>query len=673
MTNPSANGPLNPPKPPTGIAPIPAVPVASAPQGAESADSYVEHIDAVTPIVQPDIDPAVLAADAAAAERHSHRRRMSPEHIRRIKRRKRRRRILIGILVFVVVLVALAGWFVVSALKAKTEVEAAVAQASGIQSQVMGGDTAAAKASIEQFGQHIDATYAQTKSPVWALASLVPRYGSDVKAVRQTVEILEDVSNNALPKLANSVDGLNLSQIGIRDGAVDLGSMASVADELTAANKVLGDANVKFRNVSGTTIPQLTDALASAKSKFDELASTVDLGTRVANLMPAMFDLGPGNAPNDGKVRTYLVIAQNNAELRATGGIFGSWGVLTVDGGKLTMGAFSPAQVPPVPGSPVVQLTPEEKSLFTEKMASYQQDPDFTPDFSRAAEIAAAMWKNLNNQSVDGVISIDPVFLQSLLNVTGPVTLADGSQLNGQNTVQTLLHDTYFTKLSGRAQDAFFSSAATSIFNHLITSAGGNNAALVKAVQSAVSNRHVYLWTAHEDEQQQIDGTAISGTLLTNPSKPQTGVYFNDGTMGKMDWYLKREVSYEYDRTYPTGAKQYTVHIKLTNTADPNKVKSFPSLVVGHDEQDVDRHGEIETVMYTYAPAGGRLVDWQFTGAGSGDGNYDSISVHNELTVGVKSVTLQPGESFEATIHMVTSSSIASTTDMTLRQTPTLP
>ena len=35
-----------------------------------------------------------------------------------------------------------------------------------------------------------------------------------------------------------------------------------------------------------------------------------------------------------GKARTYLVLAQNNAELRATGGIPASWGTLTVDKGK---------------------------------------------------------------------------------------------------------------------------------------------------------------------------------------------------------------------------------------------------------------------------------------------------------------------------------------------------
>ena len=631
----------------------------------------------IAPIVQPRVDPAAIAADKAAAEHHRRRRRMSAEHIRRIKRRKRIRRILIGVLIIVLAIAAVAGWFVSSALKAKGEVEAAVAQAGNIQSQVLGGDVEAAKASISALSDHIDATYQQTKSPVWAMATVIPKYGSDVKAVREVMSILEDVSNNALPKLSKSVEGLDLTRIGIKDGAVDLGNMASIATDLTAANKSIADANVKLRNVGGTNIPQLTEALDTAKAKFADLSSLVDLGARTANLMPAMFDLSPTGA-NDSDGRNYLVLVQNNAELRATGGIFGSWGVLNVRDGKLSMGAFQPAKKLPN-GTPGVTLTAEEKSLFTGKMVIYQQDPDFTPDFPRAAQISAAMWKALDaqdtggeGQNVDGVISIDPVFLQHLLAVTGPVTLQDGTQLDGQNTAQTLLNSTYMRITDGDAQNAFFSAAATRVFNHMITTAGGNNAGLVKAVQDSVKNGHIYLWSAHEDEQKQVEGTAISGELVTNPADPVTGVYFNDGTMGKMDWYLKREVTAEYDKMYPTGAKQYTVHIKLTNTADPSSAANLPELIRGYEEGDSKkpRHGEIVTAAYVYAPAGGRLVDWQLTGAGAGNGDFDAVTVHNELTVGVKHITLQPGETFEATVHVMTSPLVEPEREMILRQTP---
>ena len=675
-SNPNSDEPGNPgqstpPAPPAS--PLP--PVRPAPPQSETPkpEPFVD----VAPIVQPRVDPAAIAADKAAAEHHRRRRRMSAEHIRRIKRRKRIRRILIGVLIVVLAIAGVVGWFVSSALKAKGEVEAAVAQAGNIQSQVLGGDTEAAKASIFALSSHIDATYQQTKSPVWAMATVIPKYGSDVKAVREVMSILEDVSNNALPKLSKSVEGLDLTRIGIRDGAVDLGDMASIATDLTAANKSIADANVKLHNVGGTNIPQLTEALDTAKAKFADLSSLVDLGARTANLMPAMFDLSPTGA-NDSDGRNYLVLVQNNAELRATGGIFGSWGVLNVRDGKLSMGAFQPAKKLPN-GTPGITLTAEEKSLFTDKMVIYQQDPDFTPDFPRAAQISAAMWKALDaqdkNQSpnIDGVIAVDPIFLQELLNAVGPVVLSDGAQLTGHNTVKTLLNDTYLRITDPKGQNAFFFSAAASIFNHLISAVKNDNSAqIVAAVQNAVNKGHIYLWSAHEDEQKQVEGTAISGELVTNPADPVTGVYFNDGTMGKMDWYLKREVTAEYDKTYPTGAKQYTVRIRLTNTADPSSAANLPELIRGYEDGDHSkpRHGEIVTAAYVYAPAGGRLVDWQLTGAGAGNGDFDAVTVHNELTVGVKHITLQPGETFEATVHVMTSPLVEPEREMILRQTP---
>ena len=183
-------------------------------------------------VIQPYVDPEVLAEDARAAERRKHRRRMSHEHIRRIKRKKRIRMVLIVIGALLLTIAALAAWLGLSALKAKNEVEAAIQAASRIQSQVQAGDTDKAQASIEAFSQHIDATYAQTKQPVWKLATLVPYYGSDVKAARDMVHILEDVSNNALPKLAKAARALDFNSIGIKDGTIQLGNMASVAQDL---------------------------------------------------------------------------------------------------------------------------------------------------------------------------------------------------------------------------------------------------------------------------------------------------------------------------------------------------------------------------------------------------------------------------------------------------------
>lgn len=615
-----------------------------------------------SPVIQPTVDSEVLAENARQAERRKHRRRMSHEHIRRIKRKKRIRMMLIVIGALLLTIAALAAWLGLSALKAKNEVEAAIQAASRIQSQVQAGDTDKAQASIEAFSQHIDATYAQTKQPVWKLATLVPYYGSDVKAARDMVHILEDVSNNALPKLAKAAQALDFNSIGIKDGTIQLGDMASVAQDLAAANGVVADASVDMGKIGDTHIPQITEAVQQGRSKFKELASLTDAASRLADVLPKMFDLDSSEGSSSGP-RTYLVLAQNNAELRATGGIPTAWATLTIDAGKISMSTFGD---PPRNGlfsqdEAASVLTAEERNLFSTKMATDYPDINFTPDFPRVADIARQIWHRAGHDGVDGVISVDPVFLQRLLKVAGPVTLSDGTVMSGDNAEQRILNQIYIDTDTQAEQTDFFTMAASEIFTHVLKNVDGKNQQLVQTFQKSVSDGHLYVWSAHEGEQQRISGTTIAGELQSNPAHSVTGVYFNDATMGKMDWYLKREVTSTYDKTYPSGAKQYTIHIKLTNTADAAKVNAAPDLLRGYDHNGNPRTGEIETVLYVYAPDEGRIVDWTQ--------DFDQFAVHDGLTVGVKTVTLRPGESFETTVHVLASPA-ANENEMILRQTP---
>ena len=618
-----------------------------------------DDVDDALPLVSPHVDPEVLADDAKEAERRKHRRRMSPEHVRRIKRKKRIRVICIVIGALLLVIASLVAWLSISAIRAKNEVSAAIVSAGQVQSQIESGKTQKAKICIEQFSQHIDKTYAQTKQPIWGLAEFIPYYGSDVKAARKAVRVLEDVSNNALPKLADSVESLDFSHIGFANGTIQLGNLESIAPDLTAANEFVADANIQLNNIGDTHIPQLTEALAKGKTKLAQLANLTDMVSRIADVLPSMLNVNS----TGGKARTYLVLAQNNAELRATGGIPASWGTLTVDKGKMSIGAF---EAPPADGQfteeeSISALTADERNLFSPKMATDYRDINFTPDFPRTAELASQMWSRSDSGTVDGVLSVDPVFLQQLLKVTGSVTLTDGTVLTGDNAAQILLNQTYIDKPTEREQNVFFTMAATQVFNLALTNLDGKNEQLIAMFRKAIEESHVYVWSSHEDEQQRIEGTVISGALQSMPAQPVTGVYFNDGTMSKMDWYLKREVTSTYDKTYPSGAKQYTIHVKLTNTADKTQVNAAPDYLRGFNVNGSPRHGEIETILYIYAPDEGRLVDWTQ--------DFDQIATHDQLTVGVKTVTLQPGESFETTIHVLTSPMVGENA-MILRQTP---
>lgn len=135
------------------------------------------------------------------------------------------------------------------------------------------------------------------------------------------------------------------------------------------------------------------------------------------------------------------------------------------------------------------------------------------------------------------------------------MTLSDGTVMSGDNAEQRILNQIYIDTDTQAEQTNFFTMAASEIFTHVLKNVDGKNQQLVQTFQESVSDGHLYVWSVHEDEQRRISGTTIAGELQSKPAHSVTGVYFNDATMGKMDWYLKREVTSTYDKTYPSGSQ----------------------------------------------------------------------------------------------------------------------
>lgn len=226
--------------------------------------------------------------------------------------------------------------------------------------------------------------------------------------------------------------------------------------------------------------------------------------------------------------RTYLILAQTNAEVRPGGGLPGSWGTVTIQNGKADIQPFVSGSGMPWFDEPVVDLTAEERTLFTDKLGRVPVDVNFTPDYPRTGEIASAMWKASAGQDVDGVIAIDPVFLQNMLAVSGGVTLEDGVMIHGSNTARYLLNQVYADKPVNQ-QDAYFSAAAQAAFTQVVRHSSDARA-FVKAVATSVAQGHMKVWSAHDNEQQLLAGTPIAGALSTEVATPQVGVFFSDLT-----------------------------------------------------------------------------------------------------------------------------------------------
>ncbi|WP_337509852.1 DUF4012 domain-containing protein [Bifidobacterium sp.] len=602
------------------------------------------------------------SAGSSSAAPHSRRvrRRMSAEHIRQIKRKRRRRKILIGVLVIIAVLAVFAGAFVWSALQTKNELQQAVSSAQGLQQTIVDSDKSKREEQVNTFSDHVSKAYEQTSSPLWQLASVVPYAGDDISAVRTMVAAMENISSQALPQLLQAADNIDLNNVHVENGTIGISGLEASQRPLQIADDTIDKATREVKTVKAVKTPhiaQIADALKTAETYCEKLDSMVHSLNSIVQVLPSM--LGTESHANDAP-RNYLILAQTNAEARPSGGLTGSLGLATVQGGHVSLQPFVSDSEIQNADEPVVDLTAEERLLFTDKLGKDIRDVNFTPDFPRTGEIVSAMWNRQYGVAVDGVIAIDPLFLQNMLAVTGGVAMPDGSTLDGANTAQTLLHDVY-ARMTPQETDEYFAVAAQAAFDHIMQNTG-NFKSYVKALSTSVEQGHVMVWSAHEDEQNLIADSAISGKLITEGAKPQVGVYISDETESKMDWYLHREVTTEFQKVARNGANQYTVHIKLQNTMTAEEAASEAEYVTGGG--NIVPKGQIKTALFIYAPANGRLVDWEFQNAD----DYKGVTLHNGLTVGVGDVTLQPGESYEITVHVQS----APDTDepLTLRQTP---
>nr|WP_246383264.1 DUF4012 domain-containing protein [Microbacterium proteolyticum] len=333
--------------------------------------------------------------------------------------------------------------------------------------------------------------------------------------------------------------------------------------------------------------------------------------------------------------RSTLVLFQNNAEWRSLGGVVGAVAQLdTVDGRMTLVAQASSADVGDLSAEPVAELAADVRSIYDTRPARYLQNTTQVPDFTVGAPLAREMWRRVHGTDVDAVVALDPVTLSYLLRATGPVRLASGDDLTADNAVRLLLDETYRRYPDPRQQDAFFQSAAAAVFQAL---ADGrvNPVALVDAVGQAGRERRLLVWSADATEQAVLDGSTLQGALPASDGTRTTfGVYLNDGTGSKMDYYLHPLVE-----TAWCGADLASVHVELRSDApDP---ASLPAYVTGGGEYGVPV-GDALTGVYVYLPPGAQLLERRTTGEDGATGFAGGV--HDGREVVKWSVRLAPGE-----------------------------
>lgn len=559
------------------------------------------------------------------------------------------------LLVGVLLLVGVCGWVLLDMRQVQSDLTDVASGISTIQDSVLAGDTDDVQPVIASV--QADAAEAEriTSRPHWSIAAALPWVGPNVSALRTVVTSADDIAADALPQLSAIADLLDPGQLVPVDGSIDLAPLTEAAPAIVASDASVQAAHEEIAAIDrDALLPVVADAVDEVAVHFDEAASQTGMAARVVQLLPAML--------GDGQPRDYLVLVQNNAEPRATGGIPGVVLLLHAESGRLEITEQRSALSIGRFADPVLELGSDETALFGTQLGRYMQDVTFTPDFPRTAQLAQAMWQERYDLEVDGVLSIDPVALQGMLAATGPITV-DGVELTEENAAEVLLNGIYLDRPDPEDQDAFFASAASAVFTEF-SSGSADATTAVDALADQVATGRVSLWSAHPDEQALLSGSTIAGELRGQfEDRPIVGVFVNDGSAAKIGYYLDSRVTLESMQCRPNGSQELHLQIELTSTAPADAATALPDYVTGAGSDYVDP-GDMRFNLLLYAPTGGAI-----TAVNASDGSEGVLSqLHQGLPVAARSVLLGPGESASFEVTML--SGPDSTGDPLLRLTP---
>jgi hypothetical protein len=342
--------------------------------------------------------------------------------------------------------------------------------------------------------------------------------------------------------------------------------------------------------------------------------------------------------------RSYLLLVQNPAEIRATGGLPGSWAVLHARQGRLTMGRQGDANLFRTGRQPI-PLTPDEKAIYGSGFGADPRDINFTPDFPRVAQMAAALAR-AHGVRVDGVVAVDPVALAYVLQGTGPVDAGGGVQLNSGNAALLLLNTIYRTVQDPVAQNDFYNTAARRVFDALVAGQG-NQLLAIRGLVLAAGQDRVLAWSGDPAVARVIGDHKLSGALPADTGRTaQVGLYLNDGVAGKMEFYLRQ--STDLHATSCSGDRQ-TLQLSTT-------FRSVATRGLANGSVYVTGTGE-------YAPRGDILMNLRIFGPWHGaieslevDGRSITVTGNHQKgrQVATVPVTLPPGATMTLTATMRT-------------------
>jgi hypothetical protein len=445
--------------------------------------------------------------------------------------------------------------------------------------------------------------------PLAPLFDWLPRIGPTLAVAPELMEIAEAASEAAVYGMRGFKPALLLLQDDVP--GTD-GKMPEIVRLLDAAGEDLA--------LSSTALTRV----AAARNKISEtsalpwriqtLLAQLDNGLPLAQDGLSMARLLPELTGVAGR-RTYLIVAQNEDELRPTGGFVSGAGLLQLEEGDIQSLSFLSSDVVDDWQNKPYDLPPQPFQDFMGMDIFLFRDTNFWPNFPASAEKMMESYSYGQDIHLDGVIAVDQHFLSKLLEVVGPLEVLElATTLDAVNVIAEMRAAWEPTDDDGNwiaERKSFMGPLAAELFRKLMSSLDSVDLVwLARTMGEAVAQRHFQVYMRDPVAQDVLAEIGWAGSQINRMGQDFLLVVDTNMGFNKANAALARSLDYHV-LLNDDGGGEATLTIDYDHLSEPNGQSCEPFAAIYSTE--IRYTNLIEDCYWNYlrvyVPEGSVLVE----------------------------------------------------------------
>lgn len=225
---------------------------------------------------------------------------------------------------------------------------------------------------------------------------------------------------------------------------------------------------------------------------------------------------------SENRRQKYLVLFENNTEMRASGGFIGSYAIIDIENGKIANlfidGIFNPdgqLKEKIIPPMPIQKIS----------AAWSMHDANWFADFPLSAKKVALMYEKTGGPTVDGVIALTPAVMESMLEVTGNIEMPEYSASVGKDNflqMTQLQVELLYDKKENRPKK-FLADIAPKVLEKLLDSNGLSKQdktekylKIAEIIENNLKKKHIVLYHRDTELENMIMKRGWGGQILNS-------------------------------------------------------------------------------------------------------------------------------------------------------------